>query len=217
MFESIKKFINFIIDFLSPEDRKIKRWLKLNPQEALYCLPKPRTIAEPNIFALFDYRDDKARTLIRAIKYRANRAVIKRMAGYLYEEIMEFASDASLFEGGREIIIVPMPISAKRRTERGWSQCELLCAEIQKLCGREMSTRFDILKKIRDTKKQTDLARTERLLNVQNSMKAVGPLPPNSLFIVVDDVYTTGATFIEARRALKATGAKKIFGFFLAH
>ena len=220
MLQYIRNLTNFILDCLSPEDKRVERWLRLEPLEALRRLPKPRAIDRPGLCALFDYRDDKVRTLVRAMKYRGNRAVIKRMANYLYEEIIEFASDLSLFAGADKIIIVPMPISDKRRSKRGWSQCELLCAEIQKLGGSEMFVRFDILKKVRDTKKQTDLKREERLLNVKNSMKAIENFKlkiENCSVIVVDDVYTTGATFAEAKRALEAAGTKKVFGFFLAH
>ena len=222
MLQYIRDAIYFIIDLLSPEDKKIKRWLKLDPGELACRLPKPRPIDTSLVSALFDYRDDKVRALVRAIKYRGNREVIKRIAGYFYEEIIELVSDMALFEVGREIIIVPMPISDERRAERGWSQCDLLCREIEKMCDKDITVRFDILKKVKDTKKQTDLKREERQSNVKGSMKA--SLTENSklkiencIFIVIDDVYTTGATFSEAKRALKEAEAKKVLGFFLAH
>lgn len=211
----LEKIFSAIADLLAPEETRVKRLLKLSPDELFKKLPKPRSIEEPLVEALFDYREDRVRTIIKAIKYKGNMGAVKRMALYLHQAIVEFASDLALFEAGNAIVIVPMPISDKRRAERGWSQCELLCKEVEKLCDQSISIRFDILKKMKDTKKQTDLKREERLNNVKDSMKA--RFIENPLVIVVDDVYTTGATFREARKALRLAGVKKVAGFFIAH
>jgi ComF family protein len=212
-----RHILSAIVDWLSPEDAKVERLLQMEPSELWRRLPKPRSIEAPYAQALFDYRDDKVRTLIKAIKYKGNLGVIKRMAGFLYEEIIEFTSEISSFNAGGKIIIAPMPMSHSKKVARGWSQCELLCKEVEKLCGGGLFVRFDILKKIKDTKKQTDLRREERLSNVKGSMEAGSILPKNSTIIVVDDVYTTGATFSEAKRALLVAGAKRVAGFFVAH
>ncbi len=224
MLDFLKKVTSLAVDFLSPEDRKVDKLLRLDPSLLYKLLPKPRHIDTPLVEALFDYRDDRVRTIIKVIKYKSNLGMIKRMAVYLYEEIIEFASDASLFEGGGKIIIVPIPASKERRSERGWSQCELLCKEVEKLGEGRLLFRFDILKKIKDTKRQTDLTREERLQNVRGSMRAdynpgdeLWKKPENATIIVIDDVLTTGATFHEAKRALRAAGIKKVVGFFIAH
>ena len=135
--------------------------------------------------------------------------------------------EASLFEGiegNQNVLIVPIPSSNKRKSERGWNQCELLCQEIEKLETKEIKVRFDILKKIQNTEKQADLTREKRLKNVKGSMRVEkGKMErlkdgmKNNLFIIIDDVYTTGATYREARRALKGAGAKKVTGVFIAH
>jgi competence protein ComFC len=216
MIQYLRNAFDTLLGLLSPEDRKVEKILELD-RGALYSrLPKPRNIESPYASALFDYRDDKVRTIIKVIKYKGNMAMIKRMALYLYEEIIEQATDIGLFEGGK-LIIVPMPISKERRRSRGWSQCELLCSEMKKLAEGEIEVRFNILAKVKDSKRQTDLSREERLTNVQGTMKAHGKFDFNTTFIVIDDVYTTGATFSEAAGALRQAGAKEVYGLFIAH
>lgn len=214
MFE---KIISAIVNLLAPEEEKIGRLLKLTPAEMAKLLPKPRQVERSDVHPIFDYRDPKVRLLIKAIKYRADRAVIKRMAIYLYEEATELSSEISLFGGNDSITIVPIPSTKERMKEKGWSQCELLCKEVERLAVESLRFDYGLLKKIKTTRRQTDLRREERLNNVKESMEANSVLPKDSAVIVVDDVYTTGATFKEAERALKKAGVKKVVGLFLAH
>lgn len=77
---------------------------------------------------------------------------------------------------------------------------------------------IQILKKVRYTPAQVVTKnKRERLKNVAYSMQATEPLQKDTLYIIVDDVYTTGATIIEAKRALKENGANEICAVTLAH
>ena len=73
--------------------------------------------------------------------------------------------------------------------------------------------------KTHHTESQTTTAsRAERERNLKNSMKIINPSSVEGEFVVVlDDVTTTGLTFAEAERALRACGAKKILFYALAH
>ncbi|HEY5383535.1 MAG TPA: phosphoribosyltransferase family protein, partial [Candidatus Paceibacterota bacterium] len=67
------------------------------------------------------------------------------------------------------------------------------------------------LERTRATMPQQGLERHQRLKNVKNSMQVKNPeAVAGRVCIVVDDVTTTGATFAEAKRALKAAGAKEV-------
>ena len=225
--DALKKALFAFVDFVIPEEKRLQKLLTLNPEEMRKKLPRPRAIDVEEVTALFDYRDKNVRLLVHALKYKGNLGVIKRLSLYLYEEIIQMVGEASLFEGiegNQNVLIVPIPSSNKRKSERGWNQCELLCQEIEKLETKEIKVRFDILKKIQNTEKQADLTREKRLKNVKGSMRVEkGKMErlkdgmKNNLFIIIDDVYTTGATYREARRALKGAGAKKVTGVFIAH
>lgn len=211
------KIFSTIVDFLSPEDKELEKLFRLGHPELLRRLPKPRSINEPLVTALFDYRDDNVRAIIKAIKTKGNRTVINMVARHLYDNMIEFVSDIAIFEGGGSVVVVPIPISHKRRVGKGWSQCELICREMEKYCDKNIGVKYDLLIKTKETAKQTDLKREERLQNMRGSMEVRSKIPKNSTIIVIDDVYTTGATFVEARRALEKAGARTVAGFFVAH
>jgi len=213
-----KKLVVLSQNFLAPEDVKIKKLLDLPAGLMRDLLPKSPVYSK-NIFVLFDYDNKIVRLIVKSIKYKNNASLRKRVAGYLYEEIMEMASEISLFEGSGPLL-VPMPMSKMEKKNRGFNQCEELVKEIKKMAGDNLAVSYNILKKVRETQRQTTLSRTERALNVANSMVAVPLKIGTATFrtiIVLDDVYTTGASLLEARRALLATGAQRVIGFFIAH
>lgn len=202
-------------NLLIPEDRRIQKLLNLSPHILRELLPSsPVNIKD--IFVLFDYGNKIIKLIVKSIKYKNNVNLRKRVAGYLYEETMELCSDLTLFEGTPPILL-PMPMSKDEKNKKGFNQCEELCKEIEKLSSGNIKISYDALKKIKETKRQTTLSREERELNVEDSMQAEEKIIKNKTIIVLDDVYTTLATFSEARRALKYAGARRIIGIFIAH
>ena len=94
-----------------------------------------------------------------------------------------------------------------------------------------MSLRFcvpaaDILERVRETKAQVELDKRQRRGNVAGAFALrlrLGPMalrPPAIIrgknIVLVDDVYTTGATMGECARILKKAGAKEVWGMVLA-
>jgi ComF family protein len=208
--------IDFIINLVIPEGRKAKKLLALTAIELRELLPKSPTRLK-DIIVLFDYRNKQVKNLVKEIKYRNNLSLKKRIALYMHEEIVALSEDIALFDGSSPVI-VPMPMSKKEKTKRGFNQCEELVREIEILSKAVFDTTFqyNTLEKVRETKRQTELDRRNRESNVKNSMLASGEIQ-NRVVIIVDDVYTTLATFREAERALLASGAKRVLGLFIAH
>lgn len=208
---------NRLVDILLPQDRAVASLLRLSPSDMRRLLPKARIVAEKDAVNLFDYGNKAVRKMVWSIKYKANPEILSRLALYLQEEMLTQAEEEMLFEGAEKIIVVPIPSNHSRRREKGFNQCELLVKAIEKSADRGFfHFRYDLLKKVKDTPKQAELKREERLQNVKDSM-SVSERLENSAVFIIDDVYTTGATFSEARRALRAAGAKRVVGFFVAH
>ncbi len=210
----LKKLFNLFI----PEDKKIEKLLNLSQSELRKILPRAETVKDLLTFPIFNYRNKNVSAIIWAVKYRFHPELIKRLSEFLYEEIMEIAEDRLLFEGKSEIALIPIPMSNKTRRERGFNQTEELCSVVSKISNGEIKV-LNILEKIKDTAHQTKLSREERLQNMKNTMKAkIGNYKiGNYLFIIIDDVYTTGATISEARRALREAGVKRALAVSLAH
>ena len=213
MIEFFKKVVNLFI----PEDRKIEKLLKLSQSELRNALQRTEPIKEKDTFPIFDYRNKNTSSLIWALKYRRHPEILWRIAKFLYEEIMELGEERLLFEGKSEMALIPIPIGSRSRRERGFNQTEELAKAISKVSNGEIKI-LNILEKIKETRNQTRLSREDRLQNMLETMKTKDFfLSKDILPILLDDVYTTGATIKEARRALALAGIKDVLAVKIAH
>jgi competence protein ComFC len=115
----------------------------------------------------------------------------------------------------RAELIVPVPLHPRRLRWRGFNQSVLLAREV----GRAYSTAMDpfVLARRRETPPQTQLTEIERRRNMRGAF-AVNPnrSVKNKSILLVDDVYTSGATVNECSRALRRAGAKQVYVLTLA-
>ncbi len=103
-------------------------------------------------------------------------------------------------------IIVPVPLHPTRLREREFNQSNLLAAEIGRIL--EIPSRDGILLRTRWTDPQVALDRRERAKNLRGAFAVSRPDPVSGRSVLlVDDVYTTGATARECAATLKRAGA----------
>jgi len=111
--------------------------------------------------------------------------------------------------------MIPVPLHPKRLRWRGFNQSVILAREV----GRQWDVPVDpfVLLRSRETSLQTELAEEERRKNVRGAF-SVDPEKPirGKSFLLVDDVYTSGATVDECSRALLRAGAKEVYVLTLA-
>jgi predicted amidophosphoribosyltransferase len=97
-------------------------------------LPRAERAPVPEACSIFSYKDNRVWRLVWSIKYKKS-AGGTAIAGYALHRVLRsyLAAMTGDAVGVPQIIVVPMPITARRRRERGFNQCELLADEIERL------------------------------------------------------------------------------------
>ena len=168
---------------------------------------------------------------INLIKKKNNVHIDKIFCIYKYEDIIrdtileyKFKNKAYLYETFSKIIlkdkkicgffkkydiIIPVPISRKRKIKRGYNQTYLISKEIAKNLNLKCENRCLI--KYKDTIEQSKLNKAERKTNLKDAYIVVNRKRiKDKNVILLDDIYTTGSTVNECAKVLKAAGANKI-------
>jgi ComF family protein len=112
-------------------------------------------------------------------------------------------------------MIIPVPMQKNKKMERGYNQTELLGIELEK--NLNVPCKVDLLIKIKNNRTQSLLKSKERLENVKNVFKIINTEEiKGKNIIIIDDIFTTGATIKECSKLLKLSGAKKICALVIA-
>ncbi|HLA95286.1 MAG TPA: ComF family protein [Pyrinomonadaceae bacterium] len=107
-------------------------------------------------------------------------------------------------------LIVPVPLSAKRRVERGFNQAELIANVLVKETGIP-SDLHSLTRKIHTPMHRAAMDRKARELTVKNAFEIKRPkLIAGRSVLLVDDIFTSGATASYCAKALKKSGAAKV-------
>lgn len=107
-------------------------------------------------------------------------------------------------------LVVPVPLTPRDRRRRGYNQAE----QLGKWCARYLGLPMEpqALAKVRETEKQHQLDAAARQTNLLDAYRARRGLVSGKCVLLVDDVYTTGATMAECGRTLRAAGATAVYG-----
>lgn len=134
---------------------------------------------------------------------------------YLAIYLSEFLLDKYNFENFDCDFVVPTPASKKSIKKRGFNQAVLLCQAF-KNAGYEVKE--DCVQKTSETRNQVGLNYKDRQTNL---IGAFGVKNPNEVkgknILLIDDIFTTGATVSEISETLKKAGANKVFVLTVCH
>ncbi len=104
-------------------------------------------------------------------------------------------------------MVMPMPMHWRKRWERGFNQAELLAEPVARRYGLKLSHH---LRRARYTQAQAGLNEKQRQENLKDSLIVKRPAElSGKRVLLIDDVFTTGATLRAAAAALKASGAAR--------
>ena len=143
--------------------------------------------------------------LIKQLKY-GNKLNCARVLGELLAEHIQ-QTDWSIMD-----YLCPLPLHKDKLSRRGFNQSELLCRFVKNDLDLTM---YKGLKRIKNTKTQTELNKKQRLANVKNAFDCSDDLRSKRI-LLIDDVLTTGATLEQAARVLKLCGAQQVFAATVA-
>ena len=137
-----------------------------------------------------------ARTAVHRLKYEGWWRVAEALA----------AAMRSLEPLTGRVSLIPVPLGLRRLRSRGYNQSERIAAALGAMTG--LPVREAWLARRRETRTQTALTPEARQANVAGAFEAAGVA--GQTCVLVDDVFTTGATLAEAAAALRRGGAARI-------
>jgi ComF family protein len=111
-------------------------------------------------------------------------------------------------------VVSPVPLHESRLSERGFNQSELLAEAVAGAAGKPLKR---LLVKTRATLPQVDLPRKSRPANVRDAFEPrLQEVIAGERILLIDDLFTTGATLSECARALRRAEAREVRAFTLA-
>jgi ComF family protein len=113
-------------------------------------------------------------------------------------------------EDWRPTLVVPVPLSPRRRRRRGYNQADLVAEALAGLLG--LPVRTGALSRSRETQSQVGLDPAARRTNVEGAFQARRAEVEGQAVLLVDDLFTTGATLASCARALQEEGSKEVYG-----
>lgn len=131
--------------------------------------------------------------------------------GIFYGEVLAFYAKEQIARWSIELLI-PIPLHRKRREKRGYNQAEVLAWTLGKKLQLPVDTRSLLRKK--NTKPQKELEAKERKQNMRDAFRVPDgreKFLKGKNILLVDDIYTTGATIDSAAKCLKQAGANKVY------
>ncbi|WP_421725402.1 ComF family protein [Bauldia sp.] len=147
--------------------------------------------------------DGVARALVHGLKYRDRTELARWIGGWMARSAVEVLAEAD--------VVVPVPLHRWRLWRRRFNQSAVLARELARTATVPFAPAA--LQRVRATAQQVGLSATERDRNVRGAFR----VPPASRaeiagkrVVLVDDVYTTGATTRAATRALIRSGATAV-------
>ena len=178
----------------------------------------PKILGEvglPDIVSVWEH-EGLMEKLILKIKYDGCYDIINDLVAKAFEKITLGLP--------QDTMITFVPMWGRKERRRGFNQAELIARAVGEKTGRPVAK---LLEKIKDNRSQVGLSPQERAENVRGAFRVtpddrisdilgMSDIPNIRNVLVVDDVYTTGATMGECIKVLKKAGAKNVWGFTLS-
>jgi ComF family protein len=187
------------------------------PAEGLLCSPcrlAPPMFERAVAYAVYER---ELREMIHLLKYERMSGVAKLLGGRLADAMLMLRGEAA-----GDLVVIPVPLFPAKQRQRGYNQAELLAdaatAELRRSAPDwDLQPIAGVLTRRRDTESQFELSPRGRRRNLEGAFAVdAARLPVGCEVLLIDDIYTTGATARECSRVLRRAGAYKVWVATLA-
>jgi ComF family protein len=181
------------------------------PEECRPCSLVPPAFERAVAFGVYEGR---LRSLIHLLKYERIESVARKLAATMTGLVAELCSQAT-----SEVLVIPVPLHGRKQRERGFNQSELLAralvssmkSQAPAMC---LKVAAGMLQRKRATESQATLTNVQRRRNLRGaffvSAKDAAKLSGREV-LLIDDIYTTGATARACSETLKKAGAARVW------
>lgn len=170
----------------------------------------PRTVRKTHllgrtIITLSSYKEPSVRDAVGALKFEHEIEGARLLAELLDSFLLNHIIDESRVRTDRAYV-VPIPLSAKRLSERGYNQVEKILRMSRVVQEKYAHYEPNLLLRTRHATPQSSLSHRERLTNVHGAfvLNTSIAFPAGAHIYLIDDVCTTGATLSDAARTLES-------------
>ena len=151
------------------------------------------------------------RALVHLLKYDAMQPVAGRLGALLADSLELFAGDLP-----GQLVVIPVPMHAEKQRQRGFNHAELLARAALREAGRRhpdwaLRLETNLLQRMRVTVSQAGLTTHQRRENLRGAFFAPRPARlAGKHVLLIDDIYTSGATARACSRVLRSAGAASV-------
>jgi ComF family protein len=184
-----------------------------------------RTFEDVEIFSATKY-ENNIKKLVHLFKYKDK----ERLSSFCAQIMFDYWEKVQK-QNSKSLVIIPVPIHWKRKLSRRYDHMELIASDFLRFVENSQNLNFktvkigkNLVKRVKDTKPQYNMSVSERSINLKNAFeinentlnKLKNQLGSDLQVLLIDDITTTGSTFIEILKVLKANGVKNLTALSLA-
>ncbi len=210
---SINALLRFIFPISDVQQLKILKKIPANLREM--------KIQRHAIYYIYEYRQENVKKAMLRMKQYGLHEYVEFFANSIYDVLLELLEERLAWES-LSVTVCPIPLHRKKGARRGFDQNILIAKALEEKFDKKSKIQVNtrLLKRIKNTKEQKKLKKKERFENLKNAFQISDKsvLGKNDIIIIFDDITTSGATLLSAKKALHKAGFKKeIIMMSIAH